>query len=61
MLYLGNGYIMFVTVVQQPIKAILFALVLHSLIHQLRDSCRLLLHAWYLDGETLVGGFRIGG
>jgi len=28
---------------------------LHPLIHQVRDSCKLLLHAWYLDDGTLVG------
>ena len=45
------------TGVQQgdPLGQLLFALVLHPLIHQIRDSCKLLLHAWYLDDETLVG------
>jgi len=56
-LYLGDGHIMSVTGVQQggPLGPFLFALVLHPRIHQIRDSCKLLLHAWYLDDETLVG------
>jgi len=45
------------TGVQQgdPLGPLLFALVLHPLIHQVRDSCKLFLHAWYLDDGTLVG------
>ena len=45
------------TGVQQgdPLGPLLFALVLHPLIHQISDSCKLLLHAWYLDDGTLVG------
>jgi hypothetical protein len=56
-LYLGDGHIMSATGVQQgdPLGPLLFALVLHPLIHQIRDSCKLLLHAWYLDDGTLVG------
>ena len=56
-LYLGDGHIMSATRVQQgdPLGPLLFALVMHPLIHQVRDSCKLLLHAWYLDDETLVG------
>jgi len=56
-LYLGDGHIMSATRVQQgvPLGPLLFALVLHPLIHQVRDSCKLLLHAWYLDDGTLVG------
>ncbi|GKF47367.1 putative reverse transcriptase domain-containing protein, partial [Tanacetum coccineum] len=34
---------------------LLFALVLHPLIHKIRDSCKLLLHAWYLDDGTVIG------
>jgi len=46
-LYLGDGHIMSVTRVQQgdPLGPLLFALVLHPLFHQNRDSCKLLLHA----------------
>jgi hypothetical protein len=29
--------------------------VLHPLIHQIKDSCKFLLHVWYLDEVTLVG------
>ena len=56
-LYLGDGHIMSSTGVQQgdSLGPLLFALVLHPLIHHIRDSCKLLLHAWYLDDETLVG------
>jgi hypothetical protein len=56
-LYVGDGHIMSATGVQQgdPLGPLLFALVLHPLIHQIRDSCKLLLHAWYLDDGTLVG------
>jgi len=31
-----------------------FALVLHPLIRQIRDICKLLLHDWYLDDETII-------
>ncbi|GJX92033.1 putative reverse transcriptase domain-containing protein [Tanacetum coccineum] len=34
---------------------LLFALVLHLLVHKIRDNCKLLLHAWYLDDETVIG------
>ena len=34
---------------------LLFALVLHPLIHQIRGIYKILLHAWYLDDETIVG------
>ena len=33
----------------------LFALVLHPLVHKIRDNCKLLLHAWYLDDGTVIG------
>jgi len=52
-LYLGDGHIMSAT--GDPLWPLLFALVLHPLIHRIRDSCKLLLHAWYLDDVTLVG------
>ena len=56
-LYLGDGHIMSATGVQQcdPLGPLIFPLVLHPLIHHIRDSCKLLLHAWYLDDVTLVG------
>jgi hypothetical protein len=38
-----------------PLGPLLFALMLHPLIHQIGDSCKLLLHAWYLNDETLIG------
>ncbi|XP_022042194.1 uncharacterized protein LOC110944857 [Helianthus annuus] len=57
-LYLGDGHIWSTTGVQQgdPLGPLLFALVLHPLVHQIRDKCKLLLHAWYLDDGTVIGG-----
>ncbi|GJR93619.1 hypothetical protein Tco_0265793 [Tanacetum coccineum] len=34
---------------------LLFALILHLLLHKIKDSCKLLLHAWYLDDGTVIG------
>ncbi|GKC85229.1 putative reverse transcriptase domain-containing protein [Tanacetum coccineum] len=44
------------TRVQQgdPLGPFLFALVLHLLVHKIRDTCKLLLHAWYLDDGTVI-------
>ncbi|XP_021979967.1 uncharacterized protein LOC110876095 [Helianthus annuus] len=57
-LYLGDRHIWSTTGVQQgdPLGPLLFALVLHPLVHQIRDKCKLLLHAWYLDDGTIIGG-----
>nr|GEV81033.1 putative reverse transcriptase domain, PPM-type phosphatase domain, protein phosphatase 2C family [Tanacetum cinerariifolium] len=38
-----------------PLGPILFALILHSLLYKIKDSCKLLLHAWYLDDGTVIG------
>ncbi|MCI46854.1 hypothetical protein A2U01_0068095, partial [Trifolium medium] len=56
-LYLGDEHIMSATRVQQgdPLGPLLFALVLHPRIHKIRDNCKLLLHAWYLDNGAVVG------
>ncbi|GAU39704.1 hypothetical protein TSUD_274980 [Trifolium subterraneum] len=59
-LYIGDEHIMSATGVQQgdPLGPLLFALVLHPLIHMIRDNCKLLLHAWYLDDGIVVGDSR---
>ncbi|GKA07259.1 hypothetical protein Tco_0686483 [Tanacetum coccineum] len=38
-----------------PFVPLLFALVLHPLVHRIRDCCQLLFHAWYLDYGTIIG------
>lgn len=39
---------------RDPLGPLPFALVLHHLLHQIRDRYKLHLHAWYLDDETSV-------
>ncbi|GKF79955.1 putative reverse transcriptase domain-containing protein, partial [Tanacetum coccineum] len=38
-----------------PLRPFFFALILHPLLHKIKDSCKLLFHAWYLDDETVIG------
>ncbi|GKA93275.1 putative reverse transcriptase domain-containing protein [Tanacetum coccineum] len=56
-LYIGDTHICSATGVQQgdPLGPLFFVLVLHLLVHKIRDSCKLLLHAWYLNDETVIG------
>ncbi|XP_021979313.1 uncharacterized protein LOC110875423 [Helianthus annuus] len=56
-LYVGDEFIWSTTGVHQGdlLGPLLFALVLHPLVHRIRDRCKLLFHAWYLDDGTLIG------
>ncbi|GKC56996.1 putative reverse transcriptase domain-containing protein [Tanacetum coccineum] len=56
-LYIGDTHIWSATGVQQggPLGPLLFALILHPLLHKIKDICKLLLHAWYLDDGTTIG------
>nr|GEX05015.1 putative reverse transcriptase domain-containing protein [Tanacetum cinerariifolium] len=56
-LYMRDTYIWSATGVQQgdPLGPLLFALILHPLLHKIKDNCKLLLHAWYLDDGTVIG------
>nr|GEV42444.1 putative reverse transcriptase domain-containing protein [Tanacetum cinerariifolium] len=38
-----------------PLGPLLFAFILHPLLHKIKDNCKLLLHAWYLDDGTVIG------
>nr|GEU91684.1 putative reverse transcriptase domain-containing protein [Tanacetum cinerariifolium] len=38
-----------------PLGPLLFALILHPLLHKIKDSCKRLLYAWYLDDGTVIG------
>ncbi|GKF65248.1 putative reverse transcriptase domain-containing protein [Tanacetum coccineum] len=56
-LYIRYTHIWSANGVQQgdPLGPFLFALVLHPLVHKIRDGYKLRLHAWYLDDETVIG------
>ncbi|XP_052620805.1 uncharacterized protein LOC128126746 [Lactuca sativa] len=56
-LYIGDQHIRFATGVLQgdPLGPLFFALILHSLVHKIRNNCKLILHAWYLDDGTVIG------
>ncbi|PNX97789.1 hypothetical protein L195_g021023 [Trifolium pratense] len=55
-LYLGDEHIMSPTGVQHgdPLVPLIFALVLFPLIHKIIENCKLLIHAWYLNDETVI-------
>ncbi|GKE30490.1 putative reverse transcriptase domain-containing protein, partial [Tanacetum coccineum] len=55
-LYIGDTHIWSANGVQQgdPLGPLLFALILHPLLHKIKDSCKLLLHVWYLDDGTVI-------
>nr|GEU42158.1 RNA-directed DNA polymerase, eukaryota [Tanacetum cinerariifolium] len=38
-----------------PLGHLLFPLTLHLLLHKIKDSCKLLFHAWYLNDGTVIG------
>lgn len=54
---MGDEHIFSTTWVQQGdlLGPLPFALFFHPLVHRIRDSCNLLLHAWYLDDGTISG------
>ncbi|GKA68761.1 putative reverse transcriptase domain-containing protein, partial [Tanacetum coccineum] len=56
-LYIGDTHIWSTTRVHQgdPLGPLLFAFILHPLLHKIKDSCKLILHASYLDDGTVIG------
>ncbi|GJU17267.1 putative reverse transcriptase domain-containing protein [Tanacetum coccineum] len=54
-LYVGDDHIGPHDWLGGPLGPLLFALVLHPLVHRIRDCCQLLFHAWYLDDGTIIG------
>ncbi|GJS40176.1 putative reverse transcriptase domain-containing protein [Tanacetum coccineum] len=56
-LYIGDTHISSASGVQQgdPLGPLLFALILHPLLHKIKDGCKLLLHARYIDDGTVIG------
>ncbi|GKE38719.1 putative reverse transcriptase domain-containing protein, partial [Tanacetum coccineum] len=53
----SDTHIWSATGVQQgdPFGPLLFALILHPLVHKIRDNSKLLFHACYLDDGTVIG------
>nr|GFB08984.1 putative reverse transcriptase domain-containing protein [Tanacetum cinerariifolium] len=37
-----------------PLRPLLFALILYPLLHKIKDSCKLLFQDWYLDDRTVI-------
>lgn len=56
-LYLWDEHIISDTILQQdgPLGPLLFTITLHLAIHKIKENCKFLFHACYLDDETIVG------
>nr|GEW73255.1 hypothetical protein [Tanacetum cinerariifolium] len=37
-----------------PLGPLIFSLILHPLLHKIKDNCKLLLYVWYLYDETII-------
>lgn len=60
MFYLWVVHIMSFTGVQQGglLGTLMFSIVLHPFIHNIKDKCKFLLHVQYHDDETIIRGSK---